>query len=244
MLNAVPGGDPLTFLVAVVAAVGAGLLVYRDADRHGHYHALSASAAVGIAALVGFAVANLVGLVVATGYVLLLYLLSYPSTPGVDGEPERRTPDQPDGRPRGDAGENLGGDDDVVSVIRVEIAGYETLTELAGGYDDIPDDAPEAELRSALRVKALENVIEETDTGDVTSLDDWHANGERADGLEDWHGKTESGDDGPPDASGAAAWNAATTGDADAAATNPGGSGEEEDDPFTWAEVEVSADDV
>jgi hypothetical protein len=211
MLNGVPGGDPLTFSIAVVAAVAAGLLVYRDADRHGHYHALSASAAVGIAALVGFFVANLVGLAVATGYVLLLYLLSYPSTPGIDGEEKRRTPDRPDGSPQGDAGENIAAAeaDDVVSVIRVEIATEETLRELAERYDDVPTDASVAKLRSMLRVKALSNVVDEAETDDEFSLRDW-AETDYDEGVDDWHDESPSDEQERP-SSGAAAWNAATT---------------------------------
>ena len=211
MLNGVPGGDPLTFSIAVVAAVSAGLLVYRDADKHGHYHALSASAAVGIAALVGFFVANLVGLAVATGYVLLLYLLSYPSTPGIDGEEERRTPDRPDGSPQGDAGENITGADDVVSVIRIEIANEDTLRELAGRYDDVPEDAPVGKLRSMLRVKALGTVLDEAETDDEFSLRDWAEADETA-SVDDWYGESPSGDSERP-SSGAAAWNAAPSGD-------------------------------
>lgn len=234
MLDGVPGGDPLTFSIAVVAAVSAGVLVYQDADRHGHYHALSAGAAVAIAALVGFAVANLVGLVVATGYVLLLYLLSYPKTPGVDGDPKRRTPDRPDGTPQGDAGENITGADDVVSVIRVEIAGHETLREMARQYDDVPDDAPAPKLRERLRVKALSNVIEATETDDGFSLGDWAETDENADGLADWHGTDDADEESP--AASAAAWNA------EPAEREDGGRDDADEDPFTWAEVETSSD--
>lgn len=206
MLDGVPG--PLTVSVGVVTALVASVLVYRDADRHGHYHALSASAAVGIAALVGFAVGNLVGLVVATGYVLLLYLLSYPSTPGVDGTAKRRTVDRPDGTPQGDPGENLSGDD-VVSVIRVEIASEETLRELADRYDDVPADAAVPKLRSLLRVKAFDSVIDGADGDDSPPLSDWASEFEE-EGVGDWHG--ESADEERPSA-GAAAWNAAPSGD-------------------------------
>lgn len=205
MLN---GAGPLTIAIAVVAAAGASLLIYRDADRHGHYHAVSASAAVGVAAVVGFVVANLVGLVVATGYVLLLYLLSYPSTPRVDGTEKRRQPDRPDGTPQGDAGENIAGADDVVSVIRVEIANEGTLRELAARYDDVPADAPEPKLRSMLRVKALENVVDDTETGETPAVAAWADEADAS--VDDWH--DESPSEARP-AEGAAAWNAAPSGD-------------------------------
>lgn len=205
MLNGVPG--PLTVSIGVVAAVAASVLVYRDADRHDHYHALSASVAVAIAALVGFAVGNLVGLAVATGYVLLLYLLSYPSTPGVDGEARRRAPDRPDGTPQGDAGENLTGADDVVSVIRVEVAGEETLREMADRFDDVPAGLPEAELRSRLRVAALDTALDGTDG--PAAIGDW-ATAAAEGSVDDWHGES-TGEDRPSE--GAAAWNAAPSGD-------------------------------
>jgi hypothetical protein len=207
------GWDPLTAAVAVVAAVAASLLVYRDVDRQGHHHALSASAAVGIAALVGFTVANLVGLAVATGYVLLLCLLSSPNTPGIDGDEKRRTPDRLDGTPQGDAGENIAAAeaDDVVSVIRVEIANEETLRELAGRYADVPTDAPIATLRSMLRVKALSNVVDEAETDDEFSLRDW-AETDDEDSVDDWHDESPS-DESERLASGAAAWNGAPSGE-------------------------------
>lgn len=187
MLNGVAGGELLAQLGAVAVAAVAGSLVYRDASYHGNYHALSASAAVTLAGLVGFAVGGLVGLFVGTGYVLLLYLLSYPTTPSVD-------PEEPalDGRPKGDAGESLCGDDDVVSVIRVEVAGYETLRELARRYDDIPNTGTEAELRSALRVKALSHVRREIDgeTDDCRSdagIRSWsEPNAPTSAGIEEW----------------------------------------------------------
>jgi hypothetical protein len=240
MLNGVPGGDPLTSAIAVVAAVAAGLLVYRDADRHGHYHALSASAAVGIAALVGFVVANLVGLAVATGYVLLLYLLSYPSTPGIDGEETRRTPDRPDGTPQGNAGENIAAADagDVVSVIRVEIANEETLRELADRYDDVPNDAPVATLRSMLRVKALSNVVDEAERDDAFSLRDW-AEAEYEDSVDDWHDESPSDESERP-ASGAAAWNAAPSGEEPPTDEGSAAAGTENDS--TADETEASHD--
>jgi hypothetical protein len=152
MLNGVVVSESLAAGVAVSVALVAALLVYRDARRHGNYHALSATGAVAIAGLVGYAVGGVVGLFVGTGYVLLLYLLSYPTTRSVD----------PSG-PQGDAGETIASEDadDTLSVIRVEVATYETLQELAEQYDDVPADAPEAKLRSALRVKALSEV----DTG-------------------------------------------------------------------------------
>lgn len=253
MLNGVPGGDPLTFSIAVVAAAAAGLLVYRDANRHDHYHALSASAAVAIAALVGFVVANVVGLAVATGYVLLLYLLSYPSTPGVDGEVKRRRPDRPDGRPQGDAGEALTGPDDVVSVIRVEVASAETLRELAASHDDVPDDAPTRTLRSMLRVKALRSALESAEADDALDLGDWSRTGDTG-SVDDWHGADDVGDAGEArgsfDAAGAdderpaesaAAWNAATARDEGDDEAVDVSEADDEADPFTWAEVEASS---
>lgn len=181
MLDGVVGGDPFVLTAAVAVAGVASLLVYRDAARHGSYYALSATAAVAIAGLVGAGVGGIVGLFVGTGYVLLLYLLSYPSTPTVD-------PETTDSRSRGDAGENLDGDDDVVSVIRVEVASYETLQELAERYDDVPNDGTESELRSKLRVKALEHVAEyvdgEEDTGE-DELGDWNEPREPADDTDE-----------------------------------------------------------
>lgn len=156
MLNGVEWSGSFATGGAVAVALVAALLVYRDARRHGSYHALSATGAVAIAGFVGYAVGGVVGLFVGTGYVLLLYLLSYPTTPSID----------PRG-PQGDAGENIASEEaaDTLSVIRVEVATYETLQELAQRYDDVPDDAPEAELRSALRVKALSEVDEQVDGG-------------------------------------------------------------------------------
>ncbi|GAB7094789.1 hypothetical protein JCM30237_19420 [Halolamina litorea] len=240
MLNGVPGGDPLTFSIAVVAALAASALVYRDADRHGHYHAVSASAAVGVAALVGFAVANLVGLVVATGYVLLLYLLSYPSTPGVDGTEKRRTPDRPDGSPQGDAGENIAGAEDVVSVIRIEIASEGTLRDIAAGYDDVPTDAPVGKLRSMLRVKALDTVVSNTDT-EASSLADWAEASD--DGVDDWHeGQHEENDEeAERPAEGAAAWNAAP---ADGTDDAEGPAGDDGLDDWNTESIDEEAEEV
>ena len=192
MLNGVGPSESLAVSLAGAAALVAALLVYRDARRHGSYHALSATGAVAIAGAVGYAVGSVVGLFVAVGYMLLLYVLSYPTTPTVD----------PDGRPRADAGESIASeaDDDVVSVIRVEVASDETLRELAGRYDDVPNDGTEAELRSALRVKALSEVREEVDgepTGIPPSskqLTDPDAPADRASeyGIEEWVGDVEA----------------------------------------------------
>lgn len=190
MLNGVGWNESVAVSLAAAVVLVAAVLVYRDAREHGNYHAFSATAAVAVAGLVGYAVGDLVGLFVGTGYVLLLYLLSYPTTP---------TPD-PNG-PRGDAGENIASEeeDDTLSVIRVEVASGETLRELAQRYDDVPEDGTEAELRSALRVKALSDVAEwvdgETDVRDGAAdtrpergLTDPEAPAARASeyGIEEW----------------------------------------------------------
>lgn len=158
MLGGVGGGEWVGASLAGAVAVVAAVLVYRDARRHGNYHALSATGAVAIAGLVGYAVGDVVGVFIGTGYALLLYLLSYPRPRSLDAE-----------EPRGDAGENIASEEstDTRSIIRVEVATHETLQELARGYDDVPDDGTEAELRSALREKALS----EANDGDPTATD-------------------------------------------------------------------------
>ena len=186
MLDGVGGGEWLVASLAGAVAVVAALLVYRDARRHGNYHALSATGAVAIAGLVGYAVGDVVGVFVGTGYVLLLYLLSYPRPQSLDAE-----------GPRGDAGENIASEEaaDTRSVIRVEVANHETLQELARRYDDVPDDGTEAELRSALREKALSEANDEdhggptaTDRRPERGLSDPDAPAARASeyGIEEW----------------------------------------------------------